>query len=229
MRSSGAERMVSLRSRRRQFDIEYRSSIDVSSARSRPPQPATVELHHRGGTLSTETDELGRFDFDGLNPGPVSVVIRTHGDNPEVVKTEWDRCSRRSHAYLKTVHRLSIQWRRPDLERHRRRRTLMSDFNTTRRQAHGRWRVLASLPIDLLDRPVGRSSGPVPRARPKQGHRGRRCGHLEPLHTSPCDYRRGAPRNGPAEGGAVSNAQAFDQGFWVGFAAINHGCSPAWC
>jgi hypothetical protein len=35
----------------------------------------------------TETDDLGRFSFDGVEAGPVALVLRVEGD--ETVKTEW--------------------------------------------------------------------------------------------------------------------------------------------
>lgn len=89
VRGAGGERMLSFESPRLSIDIEYRTATGRVIGQVSPPQVATVEVHHRGGTLSTETDELGRFSFDGFEPGPVSVVIRTHGDDPEVVKTEW--------------------------------------------------------------------------------------------------------------------------------------------
>jgi hypothetical protein len=48
----------------------------------------TVELHLTGDAIVTDTDDLGRFHFDGVLPGPVSLVFRVPG-NLEVVKTEW--------------------------------------------------------------------------------------------------------------------------------------------
>jgi hypothetical protein len=89
VRSSGAERSLSFESPTISIDIEYRAATRRVIGQVSPPQVATVELHHREGTVTTETDDLGRFSFDGLEPGPVSVVIRTQGDTPEVVKTEW--------------------------------------------------------------------------------------------------------------------------------------------
>jgi hypothetical protein len=89
VRSSGAERSLSFESPTISIDIEYRADTRRVIGQVSPAQVATVEIHHRSGTVTTETDELGRFTFEGLDPGPVSVVIRTHGDEPEVVKTEW--------------------------------------------------------------------------------------------------------------------------------------------
>ncbi len=41
-----------------------------------------------GATLVvTDTDELGRFVFEGLLPGPIALVFRLSDE--ETVKTEW--------------------------------------------------------------------------------------------------------------------------------------------
>ena len=53
-----------------------------------PSRQVTVELHFAGGAVGLYSDPEGRFDFDGVLPGPVSLVIRTPG-NLEVIKTEW--------------------------------------------------------------------------------------------------------------------------------------------
>jgi hypothetical protein len=47
----------------------------------------TVELHLGGSVVATEADELGRFVFDGVLPGPIALVFRLSDD--EIVKTEW--------------------------------------------------------------------------------------------------------------------------------------------
>ncbi len=89
VRGGAAERMLSFESPTLSIDIEYRGATRRVIGQVSPAQVATVELHHPGGTVSAETDDLGRFDFDGLEPGPVSLVIRTHGEDAETVKTEW--------------------------------------------------------------------------------------------------------------------------------------------
>ncbi len=47
----------------------------------------TVELHLVTRVLTTESDDQGRFEFEGVYNGPVAFVIRIEGE--EAVKTEW--------------------------------------------------------------------------------------------------------------------------------------------
>jgi hypothetical protein len=53
-----------------------------------PPQPATVEIRHQGGSVTAEADELGRFSAAALARGPVSLVCRLHGQANAIV-TDW--------------------------------------------------------------------------------------------------------------------------------------------
>jgi hypothetical protein len=89
VRGPGAERMLSFETATLSIDIEYRSSTRRVVGQVAPPQPATVELHHSKGTVTTVADDLGRFSFDDVEPGPVSIVCTSHADEPEVIKTEW--------------------------------------------------------------------------------------------------------------------------------------------
>jgi hypothetical protein len=41
-----------------------------------PPQAARIEVRHLGGSLSVESDELGRFSAERISPGPVSLRCR---------------------------------------------------------------------------------------------------------------------------------------------------------
>jgi len=53
-----------------------------------PAAVGTIELRHVGGLLQLQTDELGRFTADDVEPGPVS--LRWRGDEPgAAVTTEW--------------------------------------------------------------------------------------------------------------------------------------------
>jgi hypothetical protein len=70
------------------IDIEYSPVSERLIGQIEPARQVEVELHIAGGTIVTQTDELGRFDFDGVLPGPISLVFRTPG-NLEVIKTEW--------------------------------------------------------------------------------------------------------------------------------------------
>jgi hypothetical protein len=53
-----------------------------------PPARATIEIQQGAGTLTTESDELGRFVIGGLSPGPSR--LRCHLlDGERTLTTEW--------------------------------------------------------------------------------------------------------------------------------------------
>lgn len=53
-----------------------------------PPQPGSVDVRHRDGSVRVEADDLGRFVAEGVPPGPVS--LRCHGrDAAEPTSTDW--------------------------------------------------------------------------------------------------------------------------------------------
>lgn len=88
VRSTMAARMISFEAGRWSIDIEYNEATGRLLGQVTPAGRVTVELHFAGGAIGIYTDELGRFDFDDILPGPISLVIRTAGDL-EVIKTEW--------------------------------------------------------------------------------------------------------------------------------------------
>ncbi len=55
-----------------------------------PPQPASVEIRHRTGLVTLESDALGRFSAGSLRAGPISLRCRSGpvADGPAVV-TDW--------------------------------------------------------------------------------------------------------------------------------------------
>ena len=53
-----------------------------------PPGPGVVELRRVGGVLEAEADEHGRFSFDRVKPGPVSLRCRRTSDGA-AIETEW--------------------------------------------------------------------------------------------------------------------------------------------
>ncbi|HEY6628049.1 MAG TPA: hypothetical protein VI193_03595 [Acidimicrobiia bacterium] len=89
VRGSATDRMLSYETEKLSIDVEYRSSTRRLIGQVAPPQLATVELHHSKGTSTTVTDELGRFAFEDVAPGPVSIVCTSQGADPDVIKTEW--------------------------------------------------------------------------------------------------------------------------------------------
>jgi len=88
VRSTATARMLSFEAGSWTIDIEYHAVTGRLIGQIEPAREATVELHVAGAAILDETDDLGRFDFEGVLPGPISLVFRTPG-NLEVVKTEW--------------------------------------------------------------------------------------------------------------------------------------------
>jgi hypothetical protein len=88
VRSIATSRMLSFEAGRWTIDIEYSEAMQRLMGQVSPACQVLVELHYAGGAVGIHSDPSGRFDFDGVLPGPVSLVIRTPGDL-EVVKTEW--------------------------------------------------------------------------------------------------------------------------------------------
>jgi hypothetical protein len=88
VRSTATARMLSFQAGEWTIDIEYNAVTGRLIGQVEPARRAIVELHVAGAIVTTQTDDLGRFDFDGVLPGPISLVFRTSGDL-EVVKTEW--------------------------------------------------------------------------------------------------------------------------------------------
>lgn len=54
-----------------------------------PPQPAVVELRHRGGTTKVEADLLGCFELPHVPDGPVSLRCRPSDTHVQPVATSW--------------------------------------------------------------------------------------------------------------------------------------------
>ncbi len=54
-----------------------------------PPQPATVELMCRDVRTTVQADRLGRFVFDEVPEGPLSLRCVLDDDASTVVQTEW--------------------------------------------------------------------------------------------------------------------------------------------
>lgn len=88
VRGTATARMLSFEAGSWTIDIEYTPGSGRLIGQVDPAREATVELHLAGAIVTGQTDDLGRFDFEGVLPGPVSLVFRTAG-NLEVVKTEW--------------------------------------------------------------------------------------------------------------------------------------------
>jgi hypothetical protein len=88
VRSTATARMISFEAGEWTIDIEYDEHSRRLIGQVSPGTKCVIELHFAGGAIGLETDDLGRFDFDEVLPGPVSLVVRTPG-NLHVIKTEW--------------------------------------------------------------------------------------------------------------------------------------------
>jgi hypothetical protein len=65
------------------IDLEHDRATGHLVRQIEPAGVVTVELH----VLESDTDEHGRFSFEGIQSGPVALVIRFGGHEP--VKSEW--------------------------------------------------------------------------------------------------------------------------------------------
>jgi hypothetical protein len=87
VRSTTSTRIVGFEAGDWMIDLEHDVATNELRGHIQPASRLEVELHVIGAVLVTETDELGRFSFDGVEAGPVALVIRVEG--AESVKTEW--------------------------------------------------------------------------------------------------------------------------------------------
>jgi hypothetical protein len=79
--------MLAFESGELMIDLEHEPVSGRLLGQLEPAGRMTVELHVLDTVLVTESDELGRFSFDGIQSGPFALVVGLDGD--EVVKTEW--------------------------------------------------------------------------------------------------------------------------------------------
>jgi hypothetical protein len=87
VRTTASARIVGFETGDWMIDLEHDAATGELRGQIEPAGRLDVELHVIGAVLVTETDEMGRFSFEGVEAGPVALVIRVDGD--EAVKTEW--------------------------------------------------------------------------------------------------------------------------------------------
>ena len=87
VRSTATTRMLSFQVGQWMLDIEYDESDGRLMGHISPQSGYTVELHTSGALFSVESDELGRFEAQGVSPGPLSMVL--HFADRSVIKTQW--------------------------------------------------------------------------------------------------------------------------------------------
>lgn len=87
VRSTATARMISFEVGQWTIDVEYTPATGTLMGSVSPDSSFTVELHSRGARFAVESDDMGRFEFEGIEPGPASLVFRfTDG---RWVKTTW--------------------------------------------------------------------------------------------------------------------------------------------
>ena len=87
VRTTATARMLSFETGDWLADLEYSAATGRLMGQVEPARIMTVELHLGGSVVAAAADELGRFVFDGVLPGPIALVFRLSDD--ETVKTEW--------------------------------------------------------------------------------------------------------------------------------------------
>lgn len=87
VRSSATARMISFQAGQWMLDIEFDESSGRLIGAISPTAEYSVELHTSGTFFTTASDESGRFEADGVSPGPVSLVLYFPGG--EIIKTQW--------------------------------------------------------------------------------------------------------------------------------------------
>lgn len=87
VRSSATARMISFQAGQWMIDIEYEEISGRLMGAISPESPYSLELHTAGAFFTTESDDVGHFEADGVAPGPLSMVLRFPGG--PVVKTQW--------------------------------------------------------------------------------------------------------------------------------------------
>jgi len=87
VRGVATSRMLAFESGELTIDLEHEPLSGDLMGKLDPAGQMTIELHVLDTVLVTESDEFGRFSFEGIQSGPFAVVIRLEG--AEVVKTQW--------------------------------------------------------------------------------------------------------------------------------------------
>jgi len=87
VRGVATARILAFQSDEWLIDLEYDPFAGQLMGQIEPPGHMTVELHLVTRVLTTESDDQGRFGFEGVYNGPVALVVRIEGQ--EAVKTEW--------------------------------------------------------------------------------------------------------------------------------------------
>ncbi len=86
VRSTTTARMVSFQAGQWLVDVEHDPTTGILMGVVSPDSDFTVELHSRGAHFLVASDE-GRFEFEDVEAGPISLVFRF--SDGQTVKTNW--------------------------------------------------------------------------------------------------------------------------------------------
>lgn len=87
VRSATDLRMLSFQVDDWTIDIEHNPATGQLLGQISPQSTFTVELHRDGAPATSGSDDRGRFEFDQIGTGPISLVF--HLETGESVKTNW--------------------------------------------------------------------------------------------------------------------------------------------
>lgn len=87
VRSDDGPRQITFEAPGVEIEVTVAGSTRTMVGQLVPPQAAQVELTEGDRVVGTTADELGRFRFEDIDPGPVRLTVL--GSNHRTVQTEW--------------------------------------------------------------------------------------------------------------------------------------------
>lgn len=87
VRSSATLRMISFQAGQWMLDVEYDETSGRLLGVISPETPYRVDVHSSGAFYTTDSDDSGRFQAEGVARGPLSLVLRF--PDGQTVKTQW--------------------------------------------------------------------------------------------------------------------------------------------
>lgn len=87
VRSSATLRMISFQAGQWMLDVEYDETSGRLLGVISPETSYRVDVHSSGAFYTTDSDDSGRFQADGVSRGPLSLVLRF--PDGQLLKTQW--------------------------------------------------------------------------------------------------------------------------------------------
>lgn len=87
VRSTATARMISFAVTGWTIDVEHNPTTGILMGSVSPESRATIELHTSGARFTVASDDMGRFEFEGVEQGLISLVV--HFEDGETIKTTW--------------------------------------------------------------------------------------------------------------------------------------------